>query len=52
MTIMVLGFLLYMGYEKYCETKQINSITRMEGLTYKEIDYLIKKTNLSLVFFL
>ena len=40
---MVFGFLLYMGYEKYCETKQINSITRMEGLTYKGIDDLITK---------
>lgn len=45
MTVLILGIglLLYSFYEKHCETKQVIAITKMEGLTFKEIDELISK---------
>jgi hypothetical protein len=33
----------YCFYEKHCETKQIECISRIEGLTFEEIEKLIDK---------
>ncbi|MBU5331691.1 hypothetical protein KQI61_05735 [Anaerocolumna aminovalerica] len=42
-TIIVIGLLLYCAYEKYCETKQVESISKMDWLSYKEVNELISK---------
>lgn len=43
MELILIGFLLYMAYDKHCETKQIESISKMDGLTYEQIDELVSK---------
>lgn len=41
--LIVLMLLAYMGFEKYMETKQIESISNIDGLTYEELQSVIKQ---------
>jgi hypothetical protein len=41
--IMLIISFLYLAYEKHCETKQIESISEIEGLTFDQLNELINK---------
>lgn len=43
LTIMILGLIGYAIFEKYMETRQIDSVSKIEGLTYEELKSLIKQ---------
>jgi hypothetical protein len=34
---------IYLAYEKHCETKRVEAVSRMDWLTYEEIEKLIGK---------
>lgn len=41
--ILMLLLLTYMAYEKHCETKRVEAVSRMDWLTYEEIEKLISR---------
>ena len=41
--ILAIFLILYGIYEKHCETKQIISISKVEGLTFQQLSDLIDK---------
>lgn len=42
-TIIVLALISYGFYDKYSETKQIEAVSRIDNLSYKELSDLIDK---------